>query len=517
MVELTIRFLAGRYHATGWNHHVNEGMVEWPPSPWRLLRALVAASYRLDKRPADEVLEALLTPLASSLPVYTVPAYSEGHTRHFMPLDNKGLPDDKSALIYDAFVAPGSGADKADGQLRVAWPDAKIDDAGFDLLCDLCESLSYLGRAESWAEVSVNRASGEPMHRANCRPAAKQPEHEGIRLMAVIPPEEHAAWVARAKAELGKPKTIPESLLDVLSQDTGELRRLGWSSVPGARWVVYDHQRKRVPPRRQPSKRKPPRVALIRIDGVVRPGIRKTLQVGEVLHRALVAQSKRVAPDGKPLTIFTGETADASSPPSENTGDHAAVMPLDVDGDGFIDHALVTARRVFDARAVATLRGVRRLYGVGTLELIVTVEGEWSDEEVDAMAPSHLPRALHKSARWRSVTPYVLTRYPKVTRSGRPRLRDDGEWRDGPEDQLRNELARLKLPAALVAVRRLASLSVSGVALHRFQRRRHYGGGRRSIDRAFGFEIEFAEPVRGPIAAGYGRFFGLGQFMPVAD
>ena len=42
---IAIRFPLGRYHATPWDRSVNEGAVEWPPSPWRLLRALVA-SYR---------------------------------------------------------------------------------------------------------------------------------------------------------------------------------------------------------------------------------------------------------------------------------------------------------------------------------------------------------------------------------------------------------------------------------------------------------------------------------------
>ena len=43
MITLSLRFLAGRFHATPWGHHVNEGCAEWPPSPWRLLRSLVAA------------------------------------------------------------------------------------------------------------------------------------------------------------------------------------------------------------------------------------------------------------------------------------------------------------------------------------------------------------------------------------------------------------------------------------------------------------------------------------------
>ena len=56
MPTLQLRFPGGRYHATPWGHHVNEGLIEWPPSPWRLLRALIAcgfSSQRLDGNPAD--------------------------------------------------------------------------------------------------------------------------------------------------------------------------------------------------------------------------------------------------------------------------------------------------------------------------------------------------------------------------------------------------------------------------------------------------------------------------------
>ena len=35
----------GRYHANPWDRAVNEGASEWPPSPWRILRALVATWY----------------------------------------------------------------------------------------------------------------------------------------------------------------------------------------------------------------------------------------------------------------------------------------------------------------------------------------------------------------------------------------------------------------------------------------------------------------------------------------
>src|SRR5437867_3663314 len=50
---LLLRFPGRRYHATPWGHHVNEGLIEWPPSPWRLLRALLATGYTKLGWPAD--------------------------------------------------------------------------------------------------------------------------------------------------------------------------------------------------------------------------------------------------------------------------------------------------------------------------------------------------------------------------------------------------------------------------------------------------------------------------------
>ena len=102
MIAIGVRFLAGRYHATPWGRHVNEAAPEWPPSPWRLLRGLVATWKRkvpeLDQGKVESILRALAAPPQFSLPPATV-----GHTRHYMPWFKKG-PDDRT-LVFDAFVA----------------------------------------------------------------------------------------------------------------------------------------------------------------------------------------------------------------------------------------------------------------------------------------------------------------------------------------------------------------------------------------------------------------------------
>ena len=41
MLDLEFFFPAGRYHSTPWGRNINEGVPEWPPSPYRLARALI--------------------------------------------------------------------------------------------------------------------------------------------------------------------------------------------------------------------------------------------------------------------------------------------------------------------------------------------------------------------------------------------------------------------------------------------------------------------------------------------
>ena len=48
MLAIKFTFTANRYHATQWGRHVNEGVPEWPPSPWRILRGI---SRRLAPHP----------------------------------------------------------------------------------------------------------------------------------------------------------------------------------------------------------------------------------------------------------------------------------------------------------------------------------------------------------------------------------------------------------------------------------------------------------------------------------
>lgn len=114
MVAIELRFTAGRFHATPWGRHVNEGAAEWPPSPWRLLRALVAVWHR--KRPdiPRETVNGLLNALAAGPPVFSLPPATMGHTRHFLRRYKPGESD----MVFDAFVCLDP-----DRPVVFLWPD----------------------------------------------------------------------------------------------------------------------------------------------------------------------------------------------------------------------------------------------------------------------------------------------------------------------------------------------------------------------------------------------------------
>jgi len=45
MISLRIEFLAGRFHANPWDRGTNEGEIDWPPAPWRILLAIAAVTF----------------------------------------------------------------------------------------------------------------------------------------------------------------------------------------------------------------------------------------------------------------------------------------------------------------------------------------------------------------------------------------------------------------------------------------------------------------------------------------
>src|SRR6516162_5337489 len=148
MPVIDLYFPASRLHATPWGRHVNEGAVEWPPSPWRILRALIA-TWHLKNRDAFDYdsLSSLVTALAEKLPRYCLPSASLGHTRHYMPYLEGSKA--KTTKVFDTFVHVAAGY-----PMRIFW-DVALTPEQKGALRLLLQSLSYFGRAESLVEARL--------------------------------------------------------------------------------------------------------------------------------------------------------------------------------------------------------------------------------------------------------------------------------------------------------------------------------------------------------------------------
>ncbi len=559
MLEIELRFPTGRFHATPWDHHVNEGIVEWPPSPWRLLRALIATwhlkSVEAEVAREDGVearLRSLIWALALEPPVFVLPEGVPAHTRHYMPLYREG-----TTKIFDTFL------DVGEAPLVVRWPEVELEPPTRALLDRLVRRLGYLGRAESWVEGHLR---SDPLgEAADVVPLTAGEPGQGermeiVRVLAPMPPGEYASWrtaeIARRQArrlaekqrrasDRGKApggekltakdrqriaEALPESLFEALQADTGELRKAGWSEPPGSRWVDYLRPDDKVQSR--PRSRKPARgtdssrtVARFALASSVLPRLTEAVAVADRLRKGLLSRAGKVS-------VFTGRDAEGKP---RSGHDHAFFLPEANGNDGRITHVTVVADMGFEGNALRALHRLERVWGHGGHDLQTVLIGVGSP---DSFAGLDLDAGqcplLVESKVWVSRTPFVPTRHAKVTRSGTPKLDSRGLQIGSPEHDLERLLTELLETRAArrggstrleareaplpVRIEPLGGTHLGGKAVRwsafRMQRE---GGGRRASGAGYGFRVEFAEPVRGPIGVGFGAHFGLGLFVPPID
>lgn len=520
MIAIAFHFNGGRYHATPWGRHVNEGLVEWPPSPWRILRSLIACYHRKGGHLPEPMVRSVIEKLAT-LPVYHLPPASLGHTRHYMPQKDP-LGSDKTK-VFDAFAS-------VSGPMVAIWPEADLDQEERRILNALLESLSYLGRAESWVDAHLAEGwSGEP----NCFPAETGvPEgRETISLLAAREPDDYLAWVRRLEPAAlaavggGSPRSrggkaddlVPPDLWGALHAETGTLQRQGWSAPPGSRWIDYARPANAFQvtyrPRRALIKEVLPTVARFALAGAVLPRLTEAVALGERIRQALMAHTRGVEESAGALALFSGRGGDGT--PLDDDHAHAFFLPADDDGDGRIDHLTVHAPAGLSQEAQLVLGRLRKLWGAGDHDIFVVLVGMGQPGDYGGfhVIEGQTPQ-LAVSRVWVSRTPFLLSRHPKTYRDGRPKVGADGLQADGPEAQLRAELARRGFPApARVEPVRHTELAGKDVRWLEFRRERLNGGGRLASPIGYGFRLTFDQPVAGPLALGYGCHFGLGQFV----
>ncbi|MDR0967044.1 MAG: type I-U CRISPR-associated protein Cas5/Cas6 [Myxococcales bacterium] len=465
MICLEFRFPAGRYHATPWGRHVNEGALEWPPSPWRLCRAFLAAGFnRLGWSASDALPDdarSLMLKLVDAPPDYELPRANSAHTRHYFPSPKL---NENPTKVLDTFVHVGR--DREDDVLRAFWP-VDLDDAERSLLEALLAQLPYLGRAESWVEASLREMSEGDDARPNCRlwknvSDEERSQNERIELLAPMTSEAYAAWLkqiatptepttnsdaeASKKKSRAKSKTkkapedrLPADLIAALCRTPADWNSEGWSAPLGSCRLAYarsadalDAARDSNPKsNRSAASRRSfafsssfeeeagnrPTAAILALSSDVLSGERlpflgDVLRRTNLLHKALISHADKL---GGATPCLTGMTSEGDDVLREHHG-HTHLLPLILETDvtpsrpakARIDHILVCARDGLDASTLGALQRLSRTWAKNLPGLFVTLAGLG---QIDDFRERIQP--LGESKIWVSQTPFVPPRFLK--------------------------------------------------------------------------------------------------------
>lgn len=539
-VTVKLTFPGKRYHATPWGHHVNEGLIEWPPSPWRVLRALLATGYGKFQWPAGgppaEAIT-LIERLSSVLPTYRLPSAVGTHSRHYMPMARFDKGREQTTLVLDTW------AHIDDDWLGIHWA-VELTESETNLLGELVKEIGYLGRSESWVEGEL--AAEESLEEFFVASGERRPG-PGWEQVALLAPEQsdlYAEWrqaslhrdraklptenakgKALTKAQLAKQLekfelAYPKDLIACLQVDTRWLQDLGWSQPPGTRKIFYWRPTDALGSapaltRRRPEQSVCAEFILLALAAESNnrgnlPSVTRALPQGELLHRAILSKY----PEGNVPSVLSGRDESGMPLRNELAHRHAHVLHLDLDGDEHLDHVLLWAPMGFDSDAQSAVRKVRHevakkakrphrvaVAAIGSRDDMLQIQSGVGSEITTRLV--HVLGGAKGSWEWLSITPFVPPRFLK------------GSGKNSLEGQIRAELVVRNLPEP-VSVEILEPNRGRDADRERARKGRHVVkrrsrvGAPPPVDCGFMVRLTFAEAVPGPIALGYGCHFGLG-------
>lgn len=500
-VVLRQEFPLGRFHATPWRvNPFDDPHGEWPPSPWRLVRAVTARWYQWAREasPEPEVaqLEKLQAALCKSTYAFHLPprARKGAPLRQYHPTEFGWRPEEKKkagmrcygpSIVQDNFwcVPPETSV----------WWFVKGDDWSDELLSllDRClERVTYFGRAETLTRIRVAASTDEFPASANC-----------------ILTERRTAGAVPVLAPLGAASR------EDIERTTDDPQAVARSVPPGARWLYAQRpletplaERRRVPKQVDDC-----RLVQLAIGWNVAPELRAIARLTSRFRGAAIRHLvnlktadgstdwARARPDVREaMATMTGKNANGQALEGHR---HSRFLAWCEDG---VPTRLLVWRGSdpFDADELqAILLAAQR-------DLSWAAPGRDSDEWKVRLVP--LDRAVppppgfrgEKSRVWESVTPYVLPRHH--LRGSKPRV---GE---SLADQVRRELlARGEsgdVEVETIGDPRWVSVHVP----------RRLASQRTTIGDRPGqmVRLHFAGPVEGPICLGHSSTFGLGLFAP---
>ena len=520
MLALKFSFDLGRYHATEWRRNVNEGFVDWPPSPWRVLRTIISSWKTYHPRIPEDKMRPIIGALVSSPPpMYHLPGVTQSHTRHYIPIkkvDGKKSKIKKS-LTIDSFVSIKNG-----DSVHVIWTDVNLDPRQIDTLRDVISTVRYLGRAESLCTASIEEGPVTD----NCRPLGNAGSSGATNAGTTDP--SCIQGDNRVDSEVTD-VLVPtaDASLDDLCVTIADLHEMGKAYPPHTALVPYARPADSTVMgvlRRTSCIAEDITVVRYRIDSSVRPLVTETVEIGNMFKRAAMSQYRKTGEGTRASASPNLSGMDASGNYLRDGHSHAFYLPTDDDGDRRLDHITVVSRTPFDQRHLVALERVKFVkYGDDWKKITFLRRGNQGDFDLPMFGTA---------TRWRSVTPFVPNRHIKRRGKG-----DKMRVIDGPDEQVRREIER----RSIGNVKHVRTLPPSiGLQVYADVERHRANLGKMPPPRtgsqaplpmqfktwrkiglpgfgSYALDIEFGDSVKGPISLGHGAHYGLGMFAPYKE
>ncbi|MBY0279029.1 type I-U CRISPR-associated protein Cas5/Cas6 [Candidatus Binatia bacterium] len=501
-IVLRQEFPLGRFHATPWRvNPFDDSHGEWPPSPWRLVRAVTARWYQWAREAEGEPvaqLEKLQSALCKSTYAFHLPPDARNGTplRQYHPTDFGWRPAEKkkagtrsygTSLVQDNYwcVPPKTPV----------WWFIEGDDWVDELqavLARCLERMIYFGRAETLTRIRV-AGSADEIPEANCTLA----DRRTAGAVPVLAPLEEAT-----REDIERTTDNPEAVKRAVP--------------PGAQWLYAGRperpaarERRRVPEHRPDC-----HLMQFAIGWNVAPEPRALVRLTSRFRGAVLRELLRLKTRDASVN-WTRASRDVREAVADMTG-------KDANGDALKGHRhteFLAWCEVDQATRLLVWRG-SRAFNADEQEAILlaaardvswAAAGSESDEWKVRLVP--LDRAVppppgfgsQSSKVWESVTPYVPPRHH--LRGGKER---EGE---SMAEQIRREVQGRKL-AQDVEVELVGTPQWVSVHVPRREANKRALIGDRRGQRV---RLRFSTRVAGPIRLGHSSSFGLGLFRPVEE